>query len=305
MRGGCEDHNEWVVVSDHRPIWIDVHLPLGLSKTKLITPYDIQPLPILDRTNSRQVEHYQRVVEKKVLHISETLSPADVIEAIANISVSACTKTTQRPKTFYNSSKFKDGWSPTLVAKLAALTAVTTMRQHITGAHRRKQWWKADDIETGIKRVTLEWEYKLQALQFDTKEQHEEAHMMGKGPAHWKLIEKRLYPLLASQLRDTDLLLKKKMHGRQRSLERTQMKNASAEREKAVATGKIGKAIRAIIGKLQGQYDMHTLTLPNGELMVDPLAIHDTHVEHWKKWLQGTNEKTFFDDHHIDWENAH
>jgi len=33
VRGGCEDHNEWVVVSDHRPIWIDVHLPLGLSKT--------------------------------------------------------------------------------------------------------------------------------------------------------------------------------------------------------------------------------------------------------------------------------
>jgi exonuclease III len=304
VRGGCEDHNEWVVVSDHRPIWIDVHLPLGLSKTKLITPYDIQPLPILDRTNSRQVEHYQRVVEKKVLHISETLSPADVIEAIANISVSACTKATQRPKTFYNSSKFKDGWSPTLVAKLAALTAVTTMRQHITGAHRRKQWWKADDIETGIKRVTLEWEYKLQALQFDTKEQHEEAHMMGKGPAHWRLIEKRLYPLLASQLRDTELLLKKKMHGRQRSLERTQMQNASAEREKAVSTGKIGKAIRAILGKSQSQYDMHTLSLPSGELIVDPLTIHDTHVEHWKDWLQGTNEKTFFDDHHIDWENA-
>ena len=82
------------------------------------------------------------------------------------------------------------------------------------------------------------------------------------------------------------------------------MQNASAEREKAVATGKIGKAIRAILGKHQGQYDMHTLTLPNGELKVDPVDIHDTHVEHWKEWLQGTNEKTFFDDHHIDWENA-
>jgi hypothetical protein len=178
-----------------------------------------------------------------------SLSPADAIDAIANISVAACTKATQKPKTFYNSSKFKDGWSPTLVAKLAALTAITTMRQHITGAHRRKQWWKVEDIEVGIRRVTLEWEHKLQALQFDTKEQHEEAQMMGKG--QWRLIEKRQYPLLPSQLRDTELLLKKKMHARQRNLERTQMQNASAEREKAVAAGKLARPSGPSLGKFR------------------------------------------------------
>jgi len=135
--------------------------------------------------------HYQKAVETKVQKLSPTLSPADLIEAIASISVSVCTKVTQRPKIFYNSTKFKDGWGPTLVAKLAALHAITTMRQHITGAHRRKQWWNADDIEIGIKRVTMEWEQKLRALQFDSKEQHEEAHMMGNGPVHWRLIEKK------------------------------------------------------------------------------------------------------------------
>jgi len=82
------------------------------------------------------------------------------------------------------------------------------------------------------------------------------------------------------------------------------MQNASAEREKAVVAGKIGKAIRAIQGKPQSHYDLHTLTLPLGELIVDPLTLHDTHVEHWKEWLQGTNEQTFFDDYHIDWENT-
>jgi len=34
--------------------------------------------------------------------------------------------------------------------------------------------------------------------------------------------------------------------------------------------GKIGKAIRVIIGKPQGQCDMHTLTLPSGDLIVNP-----------------------------------
>jgi len=107
--------------------------------------------------------------------------------------------------------------------------------------------------------------------------------MMGKGPTHWRLIERRQYPLLANQLRDTELLLKKKVHGGQRSLEKTQMQNASADREKAFSTEKIGKAIRAILGKPQSPYDMHTLTLPSGELIVDPFTIHDTHVEHWKE----------------------
>jgi len=102
----------------------------------------------------------------------------------------------QKPKTFYNSLKFKDGWSPTLVAEFAALTAVATMRQHITGAHRRKQWWKEDEIKTGIRRVTLKWGYKLQALHFDTKEQDAEAHM--------RLIERRQSQLLANQLKDID-----------------------------------------------------------------------------------------------------
>ena len=179
------------------------------------------------------------------------------------------------------------------------------MRQHITGAHRRKQWWTSDLIDVGIKRVTMEWEQKLRALQFDTKEQHEEAYLMGKGPpAHWRFTEKRHCPLLAQWLRDTEIQLKKKMHGRQRRLERLQMQNASAEREKAVASGKIGKAIKAIMGKPREMYDMHTLTLPTGELLVDPITIHDTHVKHWTEWLQGAEERTFFDDHIIDWEDA-
>jgi len=49
---------------------------------------------------------------------------------------------------------------------------------------------------------------------------------------------------------------------------------------------------------------MHSPKLPNGELIVDPLTIHDTHGEHLKERLQETNEKTFFDNHHIDWKNV-
>ena len=242
MRGGCEDHNDWIIVSDHRPIWIDIHLPLGRTVDKLIKPYDLQTLKGLDRTNEKQVAHFRKIIENKAARLSSDLANVDLLEEISRISVEACSRVTQRPKTFYNSNKFKDGWSPMLVAKLAALNAITTIRQHVTGAHRRRLWWRVDDIEVGIKRVTMEWEQKLRQIQFDTKEQHEEAHLMGKGPTHWRLIEKKYYPRLADWLRETELLIKKKMHGRQRSLERMQMLNASAERERAVAEGKIGRA---------------------------------------------------------------
>jgi exonuclease III len=305
VRGGCEDHNDWIIVSDHRPIWIDINLPLGRTADKLIQPYDLQPLSGLDRTNIKQVARYQKLIENKISRLPSSIPCEELIQEISHISVDACNRVTRRPKTFYNCTKFKDGWSPLLVAKLAALNAITTMRQHITGAHRRKLWWRVEDIEMGIKRITMEWENKVRQLQFDTQQQHEEAHLMGKGPVHWRLIEKKFYPRLAEWLRETELQIKKKMHGRQRSLERLQMQNASAERERAVSAGKIGKAIKSILGKSQMQYDLHSLQLPSGEIITDPLNIHDTHVAHWKEWLQGTHENTFFDEHTIDWENPH
>jgi hypothetical protein len=175
------------------------------------------------------------------------------------------------------------------------------MRQHITGESRRALWWKADDIDRGIQIVTREWEQKLRQLRFDTKEQHEEAHSMGNGPSYWRLIERKNYPLLAQQLRQMEKLLKKRMHGRQRSHDRQQMQNASAAREKAVADGKIGKAIKSILGKPTQQYDMHSLTLPSGELVMEPQKVHDTHAKHWKEWMGGSGIETFFDQYSIDW----
>ena len=88
-------------------------------------------------------------------------SPEEFIAAIAEISVKVC-KYRRKPKaTFCNSTRFEDGWSPMFVAKLAALNAITTMRQHITGSCHRALWWRADDIDMGINEVTREWDNKL------------------------------------------------------------------------------------------------------------------------------------------------
>ena len=143
-----------------------------------------------------------------------------------------------------------------LVAKLAALTAVTDMRQHITGESKRKLWNNKDSIEQGIMRVTKIWENKIKKLQLGDKVEHEEV-----GPVFWRLINKSEYHKLPTLLREMEKTLLKKMHGRQRHEDRLQMKNASAEREKSVAKGKVGKAIKSILSQQQAPYDLNTLRM--------------------------------------------
>ena len=164
-------------------------------------------------------------------------------------------------KTFYNSTRFKDGWSPMLVAKLAALTAIIEMRQHITGESKRKLWRNNDSIEQGIMRTTKVWENKIRRLQLGDREEHEEAQGMGHGPSFWRLLSKSEYHRLPTLLREMEKTLLKKLHGRQRHEDRLQMKNASAEREKAVTKGKIGRAIKSILSQQQAPYDLNTLRL--------------------------------------------
>jgi len=85
------------------------------------------------------------------------------------------------------------------------------------------------------------------------------------------------------------------MQGRQCSNERQKMQNASAAREKAVAAGKIGKAIKSTSGKLTQQHKMHSLTLSTGELFMKPQVVHDIHLKHLKEWMGGSRIETFFD----------
>ena len=55
-----------------------------------------------------------------------------------------------------------------------------------------------------------------------------------------------------------DKHVEKRMYGRQHSRDRKKMQNTSTQQERAVATGKIGKAIKLILGILPQQYDMHS-----------------------------------------------
>ena len=69
-----------------------------------------------------------------------------------------------------------------------------------------------------------------------------------------------------------------------------------------MAAGKVGRALKSILGTQQATYDLNTLRLATGELVTDPITIHNTQVQHWKEWF-GETEATFFDHHTIDWKD--
>ena len=239
----------------------------------------------------------------KVARLSPTLSPSDKLAQIARISVEACPKPGEKNPSFFNSTKFRDGWSPLYIAHLIALSSIAEMRQHISGESKRRLWKNPDEIELGIATVTTNWEDQLKALTWPTPEDETMAFGLGGGPAYWKSLGLLDYYHLPVILRTLEKSLKKQMHGRRRSEWRHSTTSQSAARERARQRGKKAAVIRSIFGTHVDRYDMSLLRLPDGTTLVEPTSIHEAHVAHWDVWHQGNGRKTFFDEFEIDWDN--
>jgi exonuclease III len=301
VQGGTESNSEWIPVSDHRPIWVNIHLPKGGTSPATQYPTNFLPLRKLNRKNLKTVEKYRAIMLKKTATLSNDLSAEETLKALMKHSVNACPKPGKSTPTFYNCSRFKDGWSPMLVAKLTALTSIVKIRQHVTGENKKALWRSKAAISTGIYAVTSDWEKKLRTLSWSDGMSREKAFSTGLGPTHWRLFPEMDYYKLPNLLREQERQVKKQLHGRQRREDRLSMKNASAAREKSVASGKIAQAIKSILCNHLPQYDLNNLKLSDGTIIVDPIKIHDLQTNHWKKWFSCTGQPTFFDLHHINW----
>ncbi len=306
VRGGTESHNDWITVSDHRPLWLDLHLPSeGTLPIPLVGSPPLPPPRRLPRENKAVVDRYRKSVTAKVRKLPLTLSPSDRLAQIAKISVDACPRPGDKPLSFYNSTKLRDGWSPLYIAHLTALSSIAEMRQHLTGASKRRLWRTPGEIQVGISDVTMRWQEQLQQLTWPTPEDEEAAATIGGGPVHWKHLARTDYGNLVPLLRNLEKDIKKKMHGRKRSEWRHNINAQSAAREDARKKGKTAAVIRSIFGTHTDRYDMNLLRLPDGSTLIDPVLIHEAHTKHWEMWHQGMGRKTFFDDHRIDWSHPH
>ena len=303
IRGGTESHSDWICISDHRPLWIDIHLPRGGTDPPPPSRAPPPPPRILPRHKIRVVERYKNTVRKKVSRLPDTLSPSERLEKIAQISVQACPQPGDNPPSFYNSSKFRDGWSPLYIAHLAALSSIVDMRQHFSGASKRRRWRHEDETKAGILRITNTWEEQLEKLTWPTDEDKRTAYSLGHGPYYWRTLDTFDNTSLLRDLMVLEKTLKKQMHGRNRSEWRHAINSQSAARELARQQGKKAAVIKSVFGTHMDRYDMNLIRLADGSTLTDPVAIHEAFTNHFQQWHQGNGRKTFFDDHSIDWTN--
>ena len=184
VQGGSDSGEAWIMVSDHRPIWAKVSLPGAcMSKKDPKDPFRTPPLRAPPRENKTLIANYKAKVERRISRLPDDLDPGEKLLAIAEISVSSCPKKKTKP-TFYNSTRYRGGWSPLLLAGLAALTAIARMRQHSTGENKRRKWLTLRDISTGIKEIADEWETKLGKITWTSADERLRAFAFGKGPWH-------------------------------------------------------------------------------------------------------------------------
>jgi len=171
--------------------------------------------------------NYKAKLERRVLQLPTELDPADKLSVIADISANCFPKTKPHP-TFYNSTRYRGGWSPQLLAGLAALTAVARMRQHATGENKRRRWLTPMDIATGIKEIADDWERKLNKIFWESADERYRAFLWGKGPHGWRILTIPEYGQLVPRLRETEKLIKGCLHGRQRRDMRMAINRATA-----------------------------------------------------------------------------
>ena len=127
VEGGSESSESWILISDHRPIWAEIHIPgVQFDHREPKQPYRPLSLRSPPTGNTTQKVNYQKKVEEQILKLPTNLKAAEKLYAIADISVQCCPKP-KKHKSFYNSTRIRGGWSIHLLAGLSALTAVAKM----------------------------------------------------------------------------------------------------------------------------------------------------------------------------------
>lgn len=147
---------------------------------------------------------FKEKVDRRLLQLPPDQDPSR-LTSIAETSVRCCPKGTNS-KTFYISTRYRGGWSPQVLADLAALSVIAQMRRHSAGENRRLRWLTSMNIATVIKVLAEEREKKLRKIPWENSAEHIHAFEWCQGPHHWKLLSFVEYGQHTAKLRDPVLL---------------------------------------------------------------------------------------------------
>ena len=283
------DDSMWFGITDHRPVQAAFKLDGGAPDS---TPTRAVVYPVdLELKDKAQLEEFRATLTEMWQSVPQPTADATMVELsgllrrMSETLYAAAETAVGKPRKF--PPKFKDGWSPTYIAMKAQLTALTEIRRHLLGEHRRPKW-DATYIAAGITREVNKWLECTATLRCETAAEREALlnFIPDHGPVYWKTVEVGNIPTLTDTCSKDMSKLLTMMHGRQRSEHRSKISASVAARERLLQEGKLGKVIKSIMGTERGRFDYGVLSTADG-IITDPTQIHNKVASHFQDWFAG------------------
>ena len=236
----------------------------------------------LDRKNKAERTQFQDTLLGR-LDINELrLQPPEIV--LQTIAYQAVESTIQvQPNKRHQPSfrsTYKNGWSPQFVAYKVHLATLIEISARLLENGRRQS--PRPGHAAILKHLTTDWTNQIIAIDplgglWPTLD------ITGIGPLHLNTFT---FDELGRAIPDQIKVLKRKMHGKQRTALRVRINEAVAAREASVQQGKLARVIKSMTGTYSAFYAVDSLLLPDGTITVDPLLIHQTltaaFTEHFK-----------------------
>ena len=183
--------------------------------------------------------------------------------------------------------RMKCGWSPTVRALNAQLTCFIEARRRFWGFRGRRRWSSSQRIP-GITLLVEQWVACVDSMTWNTDGTGISREMVlnrtGRTPDYWY----GLTTLDPEDLKCEIIRLQHLLGSRKRHQYRLELSAKSAAREEAIQSGKIGAAIKSIVGKPSTSVELTWLRVSDdGDMIMDPKAILRHLNEKFYEWHSG------------------
>jgi len=205
------------------------------------------------------------------------LDPAALIDCVTGVTVRACTIVAGRRRE-------KDGWSPESKGLTINLEAIQHMTRFCNPSGLHAMWnngWTAGNFRPRLNKLLREWKWEGRKVCRTDDDRDKFLNLSSYGVAFWHKIK---WPNLVSVLSEAHKVVKSMLHGAERKARRLDINARVAKIEEAVAKGKTGVAIRAVLGPKKAGFDLSTLSL-GGEVSCDQEAIGSATTAHFREWF--------------------
>ena len=213
--------------------------------------------------------------------------PSDPEEALDFVTT-ATVQAVRKYQGWRRLSRWRDGWSPTMIGLQTALRMAIRVRRHLRGEHKYTTWTQ-EEYSTKRKKLCYHWRRELRRLIRTTTLDGIILMnaLLTREEYGYALLRRKNYDWARRSIDAIIHGLGKRMHGRARKDKRQQISKAVAQREQAREAGRTGKVLRSIMGhhgKQRERYLLEQVRVDEG-VMADARNIHEITSAHFEKWF--------------------